>query len=194
MKRLTFYVILILFALAPLTTGRYALADPPQDEPEKSWRAEDGKKHHFMEHMKKMRQEIKALRKTKMAEALGLDPQKSEQLFAILDKYDDKRHEIVHSMWKDIKELREAVDENKDSSIKGLVKEIEKHDKNLKELRNKETDEVKHMLTLKQQAKYILFTVDFRKEVRKMMAEKRKMHREDEKKEAENKEEPQKTP
>ncbi|MBF0565909.1 MAG: hypothetical protein HQK89_11755 [Nitrospirae bacterium] len=170
---------MLLFTIAIFTGNLSAQTEPAKDEPAKDEPTKCEKMGHSCErweHMKKMRQEIRALRKTKMVEALGLDKRTSEKLSAISDKYDMKKHAIVHSMWTDIKELRDAVNDNNEDAMKSLVGKIEKKQKSLKDLRLKEIGEVKKILTVKQQAMYIIFNVDFRKEVMKMMHEKREKH------------------
>lgn len=184
MKKLTLRSIMpvfamLLFTIAIFTGNLSAQTEPAKDEPAKDEPTKCEEMGHSCdrwEHMKKMRQEIKELRRTKIVEALALDKKTSDKLFAISDKYDMKKHAIVHSMWKDIKELRDAVNDNNEDTMKSLVGKVEKKQKTLKDLRQKEIGEVKKILTVKQQAGYIIFNVDFRKEVMKMMHEKRGKH------------------
>ncbi|MBF0464739.1 MAG: hypothetical protein HQK88_09125 [Nitrospirae bacterium] len=127
--------------------------------------------------MAEMHQKIKALKKKKITEALGLNKESSEKLFSVIDKYDDKRHELMRGMRVDIKNLRKAVDDKKDNMTRSLVDKIVHNQKELLSLKLSEVDELnelRSMFTTEQQAKYILFSVDFNKTIKKIMAEKRR--------------------
>jgi hypothetical protein len=126
-----------------------------------------------IERMKKMHEEMKTLKKKKLCEALGFDEQGCLKVTSIVDKYDDKRLDMMRSMKDDMKELRAAVKDKKEEVLKDIIGKIEQKHNALKAVKQEEMDELKSVLTVEQQAKYILFTADFRKEVKKMMSERR---------------------
>jgi Spy/CpxP family protein refolding chaperone len=143
----------------------------------------DKSKAPSMERMEKMHGEMKALKKKKVCEALGFDEQGCQKITSIIDKYDEKRLGMMRSMRDDIKELRAAVKDKKDEVLKDLVEKIEQKHNALKAVGQEEIDELKAVLTVEQQAKYILFTADFHKEARKMMHDVRDGKKRDGKKE-----------
>ena len=118
-------------------------------------------------------EEMKTLKKKKVCETLGFDEQGCRKVTSIIDKYDDKQLDMMRSMKGDIKELRAAVKDKKEEVLKDIIGKIEQKHNALKAVRQEEMDELKTVLTVEQQAKYILFTADFHKEVRKMMHESR---------------------
>ncbi|MBF0519307.1 MAG: hypothetical protein HQK92_06245 [Nitrospirae bacterium] len=131
--------------------------------------------------MEQMHQKIKALKKKMMTDALSLDKDSSEKLMAVVDKYDDKKHVLMHNMRDDIRNLKKAVDSKKDDTTKTLAEKILQNQKELYILKQTEIDELKTVLTPEQQAKYILFSVDFHRTIKKIMAEKRRNHNKDNK-------------
>jgi TolA-binding protein len=142
----------------------------------------DGGKTPSLERMAKMHEEMKTLKKKKVCEALGFDEQSCQKVTSIIDKYDGKRLDMMRSMRDDIKELRAAVKENKEEVLKDIIGKIEQKHSALKAAGQEEIDELKTVLTVEQQAKYILFTADFHKEARKMMRDNRDGKKQDGKK------------
>ncbi|QWR76274.1 Spy/CpxP family protein refolding chaperone [Candidatus Magnetomonas plexicatena] len=159
MEKSRVYVTMTMFLLAAFIFGCFVLvqAESKMDSKE----------------MLEMHQKIKALKKKKMAETLSLDKESSEKLMSIVDKYDDKKHELMHNMRNDIKNLKKAVDAKKVDTTKTLVDKILQNQKELSLLRVTEIDELRSMLTPEQQARYILFSVDFHRTIKKIMTEKR---------------------
>ncbi|MCG6552185.1 MAG: hypothetical protein L7F77_07645 [Candidatus Magnetominusculus sp. LBB02] len=124
--------------------------------------------------MSEMRQKIKELKKRKLKEALSLDKETADKLFAAIDQHDAKMRELIQAMKDDIKDLKQAVDGNKgEAAEKAIVDKIAAARKELLALKQTEMDELQGILSVSQQAKYILFSVDFHRTIRKIMAEKR---------------------
>ncbi|MBF0553336.1 MAG: hypothetical protein HQK96_02125 [Nitrospirae bacterium] len=123
--------------------------------------------------MSEMRQKIKALKKKKIVEALALNKDSADKVLSVIDKYDGKMHESMRSMRDDIRNLKKAVDDKKDDAAKkAIIDKITQNRKELISLKQAEMDELKGVLTIEQQAKYILFSVDFHRTIRKIVAEK----------------------
>ncbi|MBF0487675.1 MAG: hypothetical protein HQK98_05885 [Nitrospirae bacterium] len=132
--------------------------------------AKDGVKS---KEMSEFRQKIKALKKKKIVEALALNKDTADKVLSVIDKYDSKIHESMRSMRDDIKSLKKAVAENKDDAAKrAIIDKITQSRKDLISLKQAEMDELKGILSVDQQARYILFSIDFHMAIRKIMAEK----------------------
>jgi Spy/CpxP family protein refolding chaperone len=114
------------------------------------------------------------LKRKKIADALGLDKLQAERVMASIDKYDRIMNELMQSLKSDIKELAEAIKSKKDDIIQALVEKIEHKEKEVKAIKQKEMDDLKGLLTLEQQAKYMLYRMDIRKDIREMFSDKEK--------------------
>ncbi len=118
-----------------------------------------------------LRERIGMMRIWKLTEALDLDEKTALRLFPVLHKFDKKRVEMHESAGKDKKELREALEEESYEQIKGILKRLERKHRELQELNEEEKAELRDILTIEQQAKFILFHHDFERRVKKIVAE-----------------------
>lgn len=123
--------------------------------------------------MSEMYRKIRALKKKKIVEALALNKESADKILSVIDKYDNKRRESNRSMREDVRNLKKAVDDKQDDAVKTLVDKITQNRKDLLLLNQAEMDELKSVLTVEQQARYILFSIDFHKAIRRIIAEKR---------------------
>ncbi|MBF0516402.1 MAG: hypothetical protein HQK97_04665 [Nitrospirae bacterium] len=121
-----------------------------------------------------LRQKIKALKKKKIVEALALTKEAADAVLSVIDKHDAQMHDLIRSMKDDIHNLKKAVNDKKDDTVKqAIIDKITKTRTELIAVKQAEIDELKGILTVDQQAKYILFSIDFHKTISKIMAEKR---------------------
>ena len=118
-----------------------------------------------------LRERIGMMRIWKLTEALDLDEKTALRLFPVLHKYGKERAEIHESAGKDKKELKEALEEKSYGQIKGILERLERIQKKLQELNEEEKAELRDILTIEQQAKFILFHHDFARRVKKIVAE-----------------------
>ncbi|KWT84931.1 hypothetical protein [Candidatus Magnetominusculus xianensis] len=114
-------------------------------------------------------EQFKTAKRQHLLKALDLDKETSAKLTAVLDSYDTKRHDAKKSMKDNIKDLREAVKNKKGDAIKDLLGKLESNHAAFKALMESEKTEIKGILSEEQQARYILFMVDFHKKLRKSM-------------------------
>ncbi|MBF0459365.1 MAG: hypothetical protein HQK99_15855 [Nitrospirae bacterium] len=114
---------------------------------------------------------MKKERREKLLKALAPDKETSAKLVAVMDNYDKKRHEARKSAKDNIKALREAVNNKKADAIKDLLGKIEADHSAFKAMMESEKTEIKGILSEEQQAKFLLFMVDFHKQHRKSMSE-----------------------
>ena len=123
----------------------------------------------------KMMERIETLKMWKLTEALDLNEQQTAKLFPLMTSFRKRQDSLRQVMESDIKQLKDAIDNNADSSeISDIIGEIV--DIKDAQCRN-EADfysELQGILTIEQQGKFILFEIDFR---RKMMDLIRDFHR-----------------
>ncbi len=151
----------IIFILCLALNGTLALAQPP-DEP--MYREDLSK-----EKREKVRERIETMRMWKLTQALDLDETTSAKLFPLLNTYDRKRAGIQNEIRSSMKELREALDANQDSALTALMDRLEAGHKKLETIKEDERNELKKVLTPRQQAQFLLFNMKFNHEIQSMI-------------------------
>ena len=122
------------------------------------------------EKMEKVRKRIETLRMWKLTKALDLDEKIAARLFPLLNRYDKKRVVKERNLREDIIALKDALKNNKEGQIKDTLENLEKNHKSLQEIKDEERAELKKILTIEQQAKFILFQLEFNKEIKKIIS------------------------
>ena len=119
-----------------------------------------------------VRKKIEALKIWKMTEALKLDAETSARLAAVINPLDQQRMDIAREQMMTMRELRSLLQSQKpdQAKLKAAIDKLEKNHIAMQETRNKEFSAVKGILTTEQQARYIVFQQDFRREMRGMIA------------------------
>ncbi len=141
-----------------------SLAQPP----------EDFDRPPTKEQMEKVRKRIETLRMWKLTRALDLDEGTSAKLFPLLNKYDKNRTEIERALRNDIKELRESLKEGREGhQLKNILDRLEENHRAMQRTNDEERAELKKILTIEQQARFVLFQHEFDREIRKIIAEAR---------------------
>lgn len=125
------------------------------------------------EEMEKVRERIETLRMWKLTKALDLDTIGSAKIFPIINKYGKKRSELYHAVRTRMKELTNLIKEKQDERLKTGIERLEQTDKALHSINEEERAELKKVLTIEQQARFIIFQHQFEHEVRKIIAESR---------------------
>ena len=123
------------------------------------------------EQREKVKKRIETMKMWKLTEALDLDEKTASRLFPMLNDYDKKREEVEREIRKDIDFLKEALQVKDESRIKDLLEVLEKQHNTLKSLGDEERDSLREVLTIEQQARYLIFRMEFRREMRKMITE-----------------------
>ncbi|MBI5026409.1 MAG: hypothetical protein HZC12_06745 [Nitrospirae bacterium] len=159
MGRHIFKILLLLFLVFGFSLN--GMAEPP----------EDIEKPPSKEQMEKVRRRIATLKMWRLTQAIDLDEKTSAQLFPLLNKYDKKRVEIKNAMRDDMKQLREALKEKREGNLKNILDRLEQNRKALQGINDEEKVELKKILTIEQQARFIIFQQKFHKEIRKIIAE-----------------------
>jgi len=120
---------------------------------------------------KELRKKVQAVRIWKLTEELKLDADTSAKLSALLSSMDQKRLDIQREQRESLWALRQSINSSKpdESKIKSDLEKLEKNHLAMEELRSKEMQGLKKILTAEQQARYLLFQQEFRSEMRGMI-------------------------
>jgi len=121
--------------------------------------------------MENVRKRIETLRMWKLTKTLDLDEKTSAQLFPLINKYDKKRAELEVSMKEGMKDLREALKEKREGNLKNIIDKLEQNHKEMQKINDEERAELKKVLSVEQQAKFIIFQQEFDMEIRKIISE-----------------------
>jgi transcriptional regulator of heat shock response len=128
--------------------------------------------------MEKVRERIETLRMWKLTKALDIDEKTSAQLFPLLNRFDKRRADIEHSLSSGIRDLREALREKREAQLRSILEKLENSHVSLQALQAEERSELKKILTLEQQARFVLFQLEFSRDIRKIIAEARERRHE----------------
>lgn len=166
MEKYIFKILLTLFLV--IGFNQSSLAEPPEDFDRPPPKGQ----------MEKVRKRIETLKMWKLTQALDLDEKTSAKLFPLLSKYDKKRAEIERAMRDDMKELRESLKERREGNLKNILDKLEQNHKAIQMINDEERAELKKILTIEQQARFILFQQEFDREIRRIIAEARERRHE----------------
>jgi Spy/CpxP family protein refolding chaperone len=159
-KRIAVIMVFCLLATGTVVAAPGAYAQFPEDEPSSAKREQ-------------IRKRIETLRMWKLTEELDLDEKTSAKLFPVISKYDKQRAKLQHTIRTDMRELSKAVQSDKDADYQGMLDRLEKNHKEMQRIEDDEMKELKTILTVKQQAQYLLFHMKFKREIRRMIDDSR---------------------
>ena len=128
-----------------------------------------------IEKREKIRKRIELIRMWKLTEELDLTEETGAKLFPILHKYDEKRIKLGKERRKITEQLRKALEDEAtpDEEIEAAMEKVEKNALAASDLLRQQREELKGVLSPRQQAKFILFQGEFQREIRKLIAEAR---------------------
>lgn len=125
------------------------------------------------EQMEKVRKKIETMRMWKLTSALDLNEKISAQVFPVLNSYDRKRAEAEVAVRDGMRELREAVRERNEAKMKAALGRLEQSHASLQRTNDEERAELRKILSVEQQAKFVLFQQEFNREIRELIGEAR---------------------
>jgi hypothetical protein len=123
------------------------------------------------EKREEVRKKIDAVRIWRLTEELKLDAITSAKLSSLLSSIDNQRREILRQQAGTINILRFAVKVPKpdESRLKIYLETLERNQRAMQELVNNERSGLKNILTIEQQARYVVFQHAFIHEMRNMI-------------------------
>ncbi len=123
------------------------------------------------ERREEIRKKIEAVRMWRMMEELRLDDATSSKLSSILSSQDQRRREIMKGQMELMQELRALLRPQKpdDNRLKSALDRIEQNHRDMQELRNRELKDIRTLLTVEQQARFLIFQQEFQREMRDLI-------------------------
>jgi Spy/CpxP family protein refolding chaperone len=119
-----------------------------------------------------VRKKIEAIRIWRLTEDLKLNEATSAKFASILSSLDQQRKDIRREQRESLRELRFLLKASKpdDAKLKTTLDKIEHAHNAIQTLRNKELTSARDILTIEQQARFVLFQVDFMQDMRRMIS------------------------
>ncbi len=125
----------------------------------------------------RIRERIETLTMWKLMEFLDLDKETADKIYAIRRKFNERKEELRKSLNGDFLRLRQKLDNYQpgaaDEEIKQLLESIRAKRRELTNLWENQYDEVSGVLSVRQQARLVLFLKDFQRELRSVLFRRR---------------------
>lgn len=118
---------------------------------------------------KELKEKINMMRIWKLTEVLDLNEETASRLFPVLHKYKTERHELKQDVKNASKELEKTVNTGSDEEIRNILQGILQSRDKLRNIQDRELTELRDILTVQQQAKYILFHQKFKRQIKKKL-------------------------
>lgn len=119
-----------------------------------------------------VRKKVETVRMWRLTEELKLDEKTGARLASFLSAMDEKRRGLMHERMDTMRDLRAILKTGKpnEKKLKADLDKLEKNHREMVELEGKEIGGVKDILSVEQQARYVIFQQEFRRELRGMIA------------------------
>jgi Spy/CpxP family protein refolding chaperone len=119
-----------------------------------------------------VRKKVEAVRIWRLTEELKLDEKTSARLASFLSALDEKRRGLMRERMETMKDLRSLLKTQNpnENNMKAALDKLEKNRREMVDLEGKEIGGVKDILTVEQQARYVIFQQEFRREMRGMIS------------------------
>lgn len=123
------------------------------------------------EKREEIRKKIEAVRIWRLTEELKLDQNTAAKLSAYLSSFDRQRRDILRERMATMREMRSTLKASKPDQpkLKTALDKLEKNQRDMQEVRDKEIAGLKNILTVEQQARFLIFQQDFRREMQRMI-------------------------
>jgi len=124
-------------------------------------------------HQEKAWEKMRMLRIVKLTETLKMDREQASRFVLMDSQFEDTKRKYWREFHEDVQKLRNLVREPNPSErdLRETVTRIKNRKRNLNDLNNRQMDEELNLLRPDQQARYILFTIDFRREMENLIRE-----------------------
>jgi Spy/CpxP family protein refolding chaperone len=119
------------------------------------------------------RERIQMMKIWKLTETLKLDKEGAARFFAVNNYYEETKRKAHHDFREDIQRIRNVLrDMNPpERELRDLVSRLKNRKKEMNDLENKQLEEEMNLLKPEQQARYLLFQIDFHQEMDDMIRE-----------------------
>ncbi|MBI4698139.1 MAG: hypothetical protein HY758_04325 [Nitrospirae bacterium] len=130
----------------------------------------DAQKPQARNQIEDMAKRIETLKMWRLIKALDMNEKTAAKVFPVINEYDKKRLVIAKGMGDDMLELRKTVNTASDGQLKTLITRLEDNNKMLQSVNDEEMKRLKDILTVKEQARLMLFNQDFDREMQRIMS------------------------
>ena len=119
-----------------------------------------------------VRKKIETVRLWRLTEELKLDEKTGAKLASFLSAMDEQRRGLMRERMETMRDLRTIlkVGNPDEKKLKTDLDKLEKNRRDMVGLEEKEINGLKEILTIEQQARYVIFQQEFRREMRGMIA------------------------
>jgi Spy/CpxP family protein refolding chaperone len=116
---------------------------------------------------------IHMIKMLKLTEALKLDRETAARFFAVDNRYEEGKRKLRRDLHENIHRLRNLMQDMNppEGELRELLSRIKNRKKDLDDLVQKQTDEEMSLLKPAQQARYVLFQIDFQREMQDLIRE-----------------------
>lgn len=127
------------------------------------------------EQREEIRKKIETVRIYRLSAELGLDPQTAAKLGAFLGSVGRKRRDISREQIESMGQLRAALRERDpdEKKLKDLLDRLAKSQRRMTAIRDGEMQGLEGILSVEQQARYLIFQRDFQQDIRRMIEQSR---------------------
>lgn len=129
----------------------------------------------------KTRERIQMIKMWKLTDTLKLDREDAARFFAINRQYEESKNKINSDLQEEVQRLRILMRNLSppERELREVLSRIKNKQKEQKDIRLKQMEEEMQALKLEQQARYVLFQIDFRRDIEMLIREVReeKIHR-----------------
>ena len=170
MKRQLFAIGLALIMTLGLSGGKI-LAQTPEPPPQGEKRPMN------QERREELRKRVELIWMWKLTEDLSLTEEEGAKLFPLLRTYEEKKRELREENRRLVRELEQMIDAGaSEGDLKRTIRSLEDNNRKLKKIEAEGFSEIAKILSVKKQAKYIVFQEHFRHEIHGLIQKAR--HRE----------------
>lgn len=119
-----------------------------------------------------VRKKMEAVRMWRLTERLKLDEKTSARLAALLSSIDQKRGALMRENRQIVRDLGDLLKAEKpdEKKMKSAIDKYRKNQEEAADLKKKEAGGLRDILTVQQQAHYLVFQQEFQREMRGMIA------------------------
>jgi Spy/CpxP family protein refolding chaperone len=119
-----------------------------------------------------VRKKIETVRLWRLTEELKLDEKTGAKLASFLSALDEQRRDAIRERMHAVQDLHSVLKSGKpdERKLKDDLAKFEKARREMTQLDIKETQGLKGILSIEQQARYVIFQQEFRREMRRMIA------------------------
>ncbi len=124
------------------------------------------------EKQEQIRKKVETLRIWRLTETLKLDSENTAKLASLLSSHDRQRGTLFRERRETMRALRSAVTSPKpdESRLQTLLDKLEANHRTTQELTEMEWKSLRGILTTEQQARFVIFQQDFRRDIQKMIS------------------------